>query len=108
MGEEEDPMAALNAMKAKMANMQQMAEVAQLQTQLAANVQSSMARIEQMLEPEPSVNGGKLMGDQDEVEEWRRKIAELSGDVAPAPTKAPPSAPSAPPVSALGPKNDMD
>lgn len=102
-------MAALNAMRAKMANMQQMAEVAQLQTQLAANVASSMARIDKMLEPEPSVGGGKLMGDQDEVEEWRRKIAELSGEVAPASSsaKSASSAVRAPMSAGVG-MNDMD
>ena len=63
----------LTAMREKMAAMAQMAEVASLQSQLAANVKNSMERIDRLME-EPSTS---TAGDA-EVELWKQRIAELS------------------------------
>lgn len=72
--EDEDPMAALNAMRERMAAMAQMAEISQMQNALATQVASSMERIDKMMvEARPEVAADP------EAEEWRRKIDALSG-----------------------------
>lgn len=72
--EDEDPMAALNAMRERMAAMAQMAEISQMQNALATQVASSMERIDKMM-----VGARPEVAADPEAEEWRRKIDALSG-----------------------------
>ena len=78
----DDPMAYLAAKRKEMAAMAQMAEVAQLQATLAANVQTRMEKIESLLVSSPSEDSSAAdakAGEGDaEVEYWKRKVAELS------------------------------
>eukprot|EP00746_Dinoflagellata_sp_MGD_P083034 gnl/MRDRNA2_/MRDRNA2_33025_c0_seq1.p1 gnl/MRDRNA2_/MRDRNA2_33025_c0~~gnl/MRDRNA2_/MRDRNA2_33025_c0_seq1.p1 ORF type:complete len:255 (+),score=52.75 gnl/MRDRNA2_/MRDRNA2_33025_c0_seq1:66-830(+) len=118
--DDDDPMAFLAKKREQMAAMQEMAQVAQMQAQLASDVKDRMARISQLLEepPEsdrqpPSHQGypgrqsqervfsgptGQPMSGDEEVDFWRRKIASLSGPVVAQPGSLPEIA--APPAQA--------
>lgn len=69
-----DADAHLAAMREKMAAMAQMAEVSALQSRLAENIKSSMARIDKIMDDEHPVESTE----DDEVAAWRRKIEALS------------------------------
>mmetsp|Transcript_22560 Transcript_22560/g.32978 ORF Transcript_22560/g.32978 Transcript_22560/m.32978 type:complete len:119 (-) Transcript_22560:186-542(-) len=88
---DEDPMAYLNAMKAKMAHMEELQTVGDEALAAAANAKESMERIDAMLsEPaetkQSSSSSNKPppgLKPDEEVEWWNRRIAALSGDVVP-------------------------
>ena len=87
MADDEDPMEYLAQKRQEMAAMAQMAEVAQLQATLAQNVQSRMQKIESLLVSDPSdgastASDAKAGDGDEEVEFWKRKVAELSAPVA--------------------------
>jgi hypothetical protein len=104
MGDDDDGSAALAAMRERLAALTQPAaggmgqalEVAAMQDALATKLAASQARIDALMAG-PSESDPPPAAD-DEVLEWQRKIAALSGT----PTLAPPPAPAAPPPAAPG------
>ena len=109
MGDDDDDgSAALSAMRERLAALTQPAsgggvggmgqalEVAAMQDALATKLAASQARIDALMAG-PSESDPPPAAD-DEVLEWQRKIAALSGT----PTLAPPPAPAAPPPAAPG------
>ena len=103
MGDDDDGSAALAAMRERLAALTQPAaggmgqalEVAAMQDALATKLAASQARIDALMAG-PSESDPPAA--DDEVLEWQRKIAALSGT----PTLAPPPAPAAPPPAAPG------
>ena len=74
---DEDPMEFLNKQREMLAAMGQMNQVANLQNQLAVNVQQRMASIEKLLEdPAPD----QVCAPDQEVEMWKARIRKLTED----------------------------
>ena len=69
---DEDPMAFLNQKRAEMQAMAQMAEVASIQAQLAADVKTRMDKIDAIM------NAPLEPREDAEVDYWKKKIASLS------------------------------
>ena len=67
MSSDDDPMAYLAKMKAKMAGLAEMQEVAAQQMAIANNVRARMAKIDALLEGGPSTPSGHASGDNNYV-----------------------------------------